>query len=120
MSFFKRADTASTTEFRTPDGEDYLLLRDELAKSEVNNLYVDSPAGDEDRRGQISFIEELMQLMIVGWSYRDENGNEVPFDVFIYRELDAQVTSWMEKTVNEHFRKATGADTEDVEKKPTS
>lgn len=120
MSFFKPANLSSSTEYRTPDGEDYLLLRDELAKTEVNNLYVDSPAGDDDRRGQISFIESLMELMIVGWSYRDENGNERPFDVVIYRQLNAQVTAWMEKTVNDHFRKATGADAENVEKKPTS
>jgi hypothetical protein len=62
-------------------------------------------------------VEKLLELLVVGWSFTDENGNEIPFSVMEYRSLEASGTSWMEKTVNEHFRNITGAEVEDMEKK---
>ncbi len=116
-NFFGAANVEEFAEYKTPDGEGYIRLRTELTKSDMNRLYKDSPQGDNDRQGVITFSEKLLETLFVGWSNSDSNGNEVPFTIKTFRDMSSKSAQWVEKTVGEHFRTITGTETEELEKK---
>jgi hypothetical protein len=117
MSFFAKASVTDYKEYTTPDGEGFIRLRKELSKQDVNGLYKDSPRGEDDRVGMVSFSEKLVEKLIVGWSNTDPDGNAVEFGIKEFRALNAQAAQWIEKTVGQHFRDITGTEAEDLEKK---
>lgn len=117
-NFFGAADVTEFIEYATPDGEGYIRLRSELTKAEMNKLYQTSPQSDNDRVGVISFSEKLLETLFAGWSNTDEHGNEVEFNIKVFRTMGQKSAQWVEKTVGEHFRTITGAEVEELEKKP--
>lgn len=118
MSFFAKASATDSVEYATPDGQGYIRLRKELSKADVNNLYKESPHGDEDRVGMISFSEKLAELLVVDWSNTDPDGQPIPFSIKEFRGLNAKAAQWIEKTIGNHFKEITGSETEELEKKP--
>ena len=117
-NFFSAADVSDFIEYQTPDGEGYIRLRSQLTKAEMNKLYQTSPQSDNDRTGVISFSEKLIETLFAGWSNTDEHGNEVDFSIKEFRKMGQKPAQWVEKTVGEHFKSITGAEVEELEKKP--
>lgn len=117
-SFFKRVNIDDFDEYTAPNGEDFIRVRKEISKKEMNDLLKSAPASESDRNGIIAFTEKAADLLVVGWSGTDDNGNAIPFDTKVYRELVFPVAQWIEQTLNDHFQKLTASVTEDAEKKP--
>ena len=117
-NFFSPASLDEYIEYPTPDGEGYIRLRSELTKQQMNKLYQASPQSENDRTGVISFTEKLLETLFLGCSNTDAKGNEVEFTIKMFREMSQKSAQWVEKTVGDHFRTITGAEVEDLEKKP--
>lgn len=43
---------------------------------------------EDDRKTQMEFGIKLLRQTIVNWNFRDEEGNEVPFDKSLINDLD--------------------------------
>lgn len=120
MGFWKSANRAETIRYTAPDGEDWIDMRAELSKGEVNKLIVASPKGAEDTAGSLSFIEKFATIAIVDWSNTDEKGKSVPFTLDAYYGLGVEAAQWLDKTLSEHLQKTMGAEVEELEGKPTT
>lgn len=119
-NFFAKSNPSEYIEVVTPDGEGFIRLRKTISKGDVNGLYKQSPRGDDDRNGVISFSEKLSELLILGWSFEDEQGNQKPFNIADFRALEAPAAAWIEKEVGKHFEGLTkNVNGEDEEKKPS-
>lgn len=116
-NFFAAADVASYTEYKTPDGEGYIRLRSELTKNEMNKIYTTAPQSENDRVGNISFSEKLVETLFAGWSFTDDQGNVMEFNSKVFKSMNNKAAAWIEKTVGEHLREITGAEVEELEKK---
>lgn len=119
MGFFRRADVTDVIRYSTPDGEDWVDLRKEFAKAEVNKIILSSPKANDDLAGSLSFVERFAEMAVVSWSMVDDNGKEVKFTMDEYRKLAAEASQWLDRTLVEHLQKSIGREVEDEEKKPS-
>lgn len=119
MGFFRRADVTDVIRYNTPDGEDWVDLRKEFAKAEVNKIILSSPKANDDLAGSLSFVERFAEMAVVAWSMVDDNGKEVKFTLDEYKKLAGEASQWLDRTLVEHLQKTIGREVEDDEKKPS-
>lgn len=117
MGFFRRADANDVHRYETPDAEDWVDLRKEFSKAEVNKIILSSPKDNSDIGGSLSFVERFAEMAVVGWSMVDDKGKEVKFTVDEYRKLAAEPGQWLDRTLIEHLQKTIGGDVDKMEKK---
>ena len=120
MGFFRRASIDDVIRYTTPDGEDWVDLRKEFSKAEVNKIILSSPKNNEDLAGSLSFIERFAETAVVAWSMVDDKGKEVKFSLDEYRKLAAEASQWLDRQLIEHLQKSIGNEVEEEEKKPTN
>jgi hypothetical protein len=120
MGFFRRARIHETIRFETPGGEDYVELRAELSKGEINRLFAAAPRNQDDMDAAISFAERFAELAVVDWSMTDENGNKVPFSLEEYHKLAPEPAQWLDKILVEHLQRIVGKEVEELEGKPST
>lgn len=120
MGFFRRANAEDVIRYTTPDGEDWIDLRKEFSKAEVNKIILSSPKANDDLAGSLSFVERFAEMAVVSWSMVDDKGKEVKFTVEEYKKLAAESSQWLDKTLVEHLQKTIGREVEDQEKKPSN
>lgn len=119
MGFFRRADANEVERYTTPDGEDWVDLRKEFSKSEVNKIITTSPKSNDDIGGSLSFVERFAEMAVVGWSAVNEKGEPIKFTVEEYRKLAASAGQWLDRTLIEHLQKTIGGEVDAKEKKPS-
>lgn len=118
--FFRKANREETVRYTTPDGEDWIELRAELSKSEVNEILNRAPSGERDLEGGLRFLEVFFERAMVQWSAEDDNGNPIPPTVEVYRELEAANARWLDDTLGSHLQKIMGHQVDEMEEKPSS
>lgn len=118
--FFKRANTEDVVRYETPDGEDWIEMRADFSKGEVNKFAVAFPTEEKDRQGQLTFVERFAEVAVVRWSMLDERGQEVGFSVTEYRRLNSEAGQWVETTLLEHMQRTLGKQGDEAEGKPSS
>lgn len=119
MGFFRRADLSDLERYETPDGEDWVDLRKEFSKSEVNKIILASPKNNDDIGGSLTFVERFAEMSVAGWSMVDDKGKDVKFSVEEYRKLAAEPGQWLDRTLIEHLQKTIGGEVDKLEKKPS-
>jgi len=119
-SFFRRAKLHETVRYETPDGGDWVELRAELSKGEMNKIALSAPRNTEDMERNLAFVERIAELLIVDWSMTDEDGNKIPFSLEEYRALAPEPSQWLDSTLSQHFVAMTGKVVEELEGKPSS
>ncbi len=122
MGFWKFANEEEKERFYTEDGEDWVELKKELSKRSMNELLEFAPRSrnDEDQPSnadQLIFIQKYGELVTLGWSAVDTNGNPLGFSIDEYLSLDSQAAAWLDKTWSTHLAKQMGAEVEELEKK---
>lgn len=119
MGFFRRVNPEDTLRVETPDGEDWVDLRKEFNKAEVNKIILASPKQNDDLAGSLSFVERFAEMAVVGWSMVDDKGKEVKFSLEEYKKLAAEASQWLDRTLVDHLQKTIGREVEEQEKKPS-
>lgn len=117
-SIFRRANRAEIVRYAYPDSDDWIEMRAELTKGEVNKLILATPKGSEDVEGSLGFIQRFATIAVTGWSAVDENDKPVAFSMEEYLELPGDIAQWLDKIFSEHLQKIMGAEVEELEGKP--
>lgn len=117
MSFLRLANPKEYDKVFTEDGEDWVLLKKELNKGDVNKVIINAPTNEEDRAGALNFAERFAEIAIVDWSVLDENEKKVTFSAAKYRELTFEAAKWLDKVLGDHLKATIGADVEELEGK---
>ena len=117
---FRRANRQETVRYTTPDGEDFIELRAELTKGEVNDILKRAPRGESDVDAGVEFIETFFARTVVSWSATDEEGNPIPPTVEEYRDLEASAGQWIDKQLGQHLNKVIGQEVDALEGKPSN
>jgi len=120
MAFFRIADPNETKRIETPDGEDFLELKVEFSKSEINKVILAAPKAQDDIKGGLNFIERFFEVAVTGWSMKDAKGEPVKPSVKVYQELHNDAAKWIDEQLAEHLKSTIGKDVEEVEGKPLS
>ena len=115
---FRRANRQETVRYTTPDGEDFIELRSELSKGEVNEILRHAPRGDADVDAGLDFISTFFEKTVVSWSATDEEGNPIPPTVEEYQNLEAGAGQWIDKQLGQHLNKVIGQEVDELEGKP--
>ncbi len=118
--FFRRANREEVVRYTTPDGDDFIDLRAELTKGEVNRVLQHVPTAERDLAGGLEFLESFFEASIVRWSLTDEEDNPVPPTVDEYRDLEASGARWIDEQLSTHMSKIMGRQVDDAEGKPSS
>lgn len=144
-SFLKKVNKKETIRYETEDGLDYMELRAQLTKGEVNQIMLAAPLGqakkavlDEngmpklDDKGEailestdvkgdmedgLKFLERFLEMCLVSWSVTDENDQPVAPSVESYRELSPEAGAWVDGELNKHIQATIGKKAADVEGK---
>jgi len=117
---FRRANRQETVRYTTPDGEDYIELRSELSKGEVNEILKRAPRGDGDVDAGLDFISTFFERAIVSWSALDDEGNPIPPTIDEYLNLEAAAGQWIDTQLAQHLNKVIGREVDEQEGKPLS
>lgn len=117
MAFFELASAEEVVRIETEDGKDFIEVKAELSKAEFNKLAMNGPRNAEDTAGGLNFIDQVVQTLVVDWSFKDADGNPVPFDMKLYRSLKAPAANWISTKVMEHFNTITKVEVEEAEGK---
>lgn len=129
MAKWRKADKSLVQEFRTDDGENFLVLRDSLTKIEANHLMEFAPTKEDTAKAAkaAGMLEEAFGILVVDWSLTDDVANEdgstreekVLPTVEAYREIQASDSRWIDETIFEQLQKLMGIEVEDAEGKVT-
>jgi hypothetical protein len=118
--FLRRANREETIRYTTPDGEDYVELRAELSKGEVNSILSNAPSGNQDIEGGLAFLELFFERAVVAWSAQDDDGNPILPTVQEYQALEAGAARWLDETLSTHLQEIIGKQVDEAEGKPSA
>jgi hypothetical protein len=99
------------------DDRDFMVVRAELSKGEVNRVLSNAPQGERDLQGGLRFLEHFFEEIMVRWSLQDETGDPLPPTVENYRNLEAVAAKWVDERLSEHLNKVVGREVENLESK---
>jgi hypothetical protein len=120
MGLLKFANKEDVTRYPTPDGEDWIELRNTLTKGEMNSLFNSMPSslveramvktsgddGEEDLAGTVLVFREapemskaLFAAYCKGWSL------PVPVSLNAYLDLDPAASNWIDETLMAHSQR---------------
>ena len=118
---FKIANEKSTKRFETEEG-DYIVVRAEISKQEHINLtrgLTINASGDRNIDEVLTMQDNLFQLLVLEWSVKDNEGNDVPVSVEAYHNLDLETSSVIDKWLQEHMAEKFGREVEELEGEAT-
>lgn len=118
MAFFELANNEEVIRIETEDGQDWIEVKADLSKAEFNRLALAGPQNPDDRAGGLTFMDKVVETFVRGWSFKDENGNPVEFDMRLYKNLKTQAANWISGKCMEHFNNLTKVEVEEAEGKP--
>lgn len=117
MSFFALVNPEELSRITTDDGSAWIDVSAAITKKEYNKLVLQGPRDAEDRAGSLSFVDRVVGDMVKGWSFVDDDGAPVAFDIKVYQQLNASAANWISGKVMEHFAEITkGVEDATVEK----
>lgn len=112
---------ASQTDVRrvehSDDPETWITFRAEFSKGDMNQLALVAPSNQEDRQGQLNFLEGWFKLAVMDWSLEDDDGNRLKPSVTEYRELSLEAGKWVDEELGKHIETLVGKEQAEEEKK---
>ena len=127
MAKWMKADKSLVQEFRTDDGDNFMVLRDSLTKVEANHLMEFAPTKEDTAKAAkaAGMLEEAFAILVVDWSLTEdvtEDGDtreeKVLPTVEAYREIQASDSRWIDETIFQQLQKLMGIEVEEAEGKP--
>ena len=113
-SFFRKADTEKTDTYTHESGE-WIRVRASLTKAEANDILRRAPTQERDLGAGLAFLEGFLGVVLVGWSFEDEEGNPVAPSIENFRLMEAAGARWIEDRASEHLNKVLGREVEVTE-----
>lgn len=102
-NFLRLADLNATTRIVHDNGEDWIEVRSNLSKKDMDNILRSLPASmvnggtNVDFRDVSEMAHVLFDTLMVGWSI------EAPCTFENYQALDSQAAQWVDTKLFEHF-----------------
>lgn len=109
------ARKTDSVRYETDDKLDFIVLRDELTRGEVNKLMKARPEGEGDLDGGIEFLIRFFELTVVDWSMEDEEENPLKPTRNNYLDLPPEAAGWIDQQLNTQLRKVFGQTVEELE-----
>lgn len=116
---WRKANREKTQEFRTEDGDNYIVLRDSLTKSEANHLTEFAPSADDPSKNAkaAGMLEEAFKVLVIDWSLEEDNGEKILPTIDAYREMEAAPARWVDEQVMKQMSKLMGIEVQETEGK---
>lgn len=119
MARFKLADATATEVYwfgeETEEERDWIRVRASLSKAESNKILTTAPREDRDIEGGFAFMERFFDKVVVAWSFKDDEGNELMPTIENYRQMDSAGARLIEEQLTKHFNKLLGREVEKLE-----
>jgi len=97
------------------DGDDYLEVRQDISKRDFAKLIKILPSNLDAEKGMTlddadNFSAGLFDLLVVGWSLKDDAGNPIIPTVEVYYSLSRDAAIAVDTVLVEHFNSLTPTD----------
>lgn len=116
-SFFRRAkvDEVNRVYVDEASKEDWIDLKLELSKGDMNRLALVGPQGKGDREGALRMADRYFELVVRSWSFTDEDGEAVPCTLAEFHNLAPEGANWIDEQIQVHMKETFGVTDETLE-----
>jgi hypothetical protein len=120
MGFFTVANAQDVSRIVAPNGEDWLEIKADFSKSDVNKLMLAAPRSGEDLKVSLDFVDRFFEIAVMGWSMVDEKGEAVKPSLTVYKQLSNEPAKWIDEQLGKALDELLGREVEEEGKEPSS
>jgi hypothetical protein len=120
MGFLRVSNPQEVRRITTPEGDDWIELKADFSKADVNKMIVRAPKTGDDIKSSLDFIDSFFEIAVVNWSLTDDAGNAVKPSLSVYKSLSNDAAKWVDEQLGEAISSLLGKEAEEEGKQPSS